>query len=214
MRRTTAILCLLCAACSDPQRAGEPAPVALADSSVTVDDWHAVAVVDGHIHPHAGGEAAIEATTALVSSGLEILKTMEADRDTRDRLAQTVDCFCRTLTVMLRGMFGDPYGGRGRLTLGLRHYPEGENGADRGVFIELPALKPGETERTVSAADMIAAYHDPILEPKATVESGWVTVRQVGEDRAEFHVALIFRVTATGERLHLVTRTEAPLSRR
>ena len=183
--------------------AGAPAPTALAGEEVRVGTWTGIVVQDGPLYANPD----VAEMLRLVEQNQRVAsKALEGSGASTDAL----ESFGSTMRSMLDRLYGAPYGGPGRLVLGL--YRTGDDGrGTEAVFLEFSALKPGETDRTANAPDIFGAYHRPLNTIRARLESGRVRIRRTDGGRAEFHVAVIFRVPNTDERLHLITRVEAPL---
>jgi len=167
------------------------------------ETWDSQAAEGLHIHPREG------------SACPDLPRILEAAaRATGEpRMAEAGATLAALTDGMLSLTHGAPYGGPGRLTLVLRHYPEGDQKADRGLFIVVPALGAGETEREFRDAEIRAALHEPLLSMKASLESGRVLVRREESDRCEFQISLILSPEPGGDLLRIETRVRVAVAR-
>jgi hypothetical protein len=187
-----------------------PAGITLLADRGRLETWEARSLAHGHLHargPDDGGCAALAEMVrvmTVLSSGVEGERA-ESVRNTGEAMAALVEGMCVT-------MFGRGYGGKGRLALALRP-PGGEGEA---LFVVVPALAAGESDRTFRTGEILAEFLAPLGRVEAALESGRVRVRRGEASGTEFELFLVLRPAAAGaayERLQVVARTETPAGR-
>lgn len=192
---------LALSACSASHAYRQPAQVAPAGGSEEI--WDSQAAEDLHLHPGEGS----------MCPDLPRILEATARASGEPRLAESGATLAALTDSMLSLTHGAPYGGPDRLTLVLRHYPEGSEKCDRALFVVVPALRPGEAEREFRDAEIQAALHDPLLAVKASIKSGRVSVRRRDGDRCAFELSLLLAPAAGGELLRFEARVEAAVAR-
>jgi hypothetical protein len=205
--KSLAPLFLALAACSSPHAFRQPATVTLFGERPGLETWDAEAAAGRHLHPKEGSSCDV-LTRTLQTGGDVLARATEQPAVTGAAAAMS-----GLVHIMISQSHGAPYGGPARITLALRHYPEGQKEADRGLFVVTPELAPDEAERTFRDAEISAEFHEPVLSVNASLESGRVRVRRRGADRLEFELFLVLKPAGGGARLQVVTRAEATVAR-
>ncbi len=197
-------LLLLLAACSASHAYRRPAPVAFAGS--TAETWDTQAAEDHHLHPKEGS-ACPDLPRLLQATG-----TAAAQAAGEPRAAGASATMAALADAMLTTTHGAPYGGPGRLTLVLRHYPGGREEANRAIFIVVPALRAGEAEREFRDAEIRADLHEPVLSVKARLETGRVLVRRGAGDLRAIELSLTLKPDG-GDPVRVEARLETTVAR-
>jgi hypothetical protein len=194
-------LVLSLSACSASHAYRQPAEVAI--SGTPADTWDAQAAEGLHVHPREG------------SACPDLPRILEATaRATGEpRMAEAGATLAALTDGMLSLTHGASFGGPGRLSVALRHYSQGDEMADRGLFIVTPALRAGEMEREFREDELRAELQDPILSVMASLKTGRVLVRRKGSNRCEFQISLILSPEAGGDLLRIEARAEAVVAR-
>lgn len=199
MKRILPALALL-AACSGRPPVGEPATVTLFGPAARLEEWHALVAENRHLHPAGNGPCGLE----------ELFRTLEDG--SKPLTGPRLDAFGGLMEETIVAASGPAFGGPGRLALALRR-PGAE--PKEAVMLEVPALKPGETEREFAASECRAQYLTPVQKGVAGLSSGRVRVSRREGRRFDFEVFLVLRPAdspASFERLQIVTRVEASVS--
>lgn len=204
MRRSFVLLVLLTAACA-PRRdlPSDPATVTLLGDRGRLETWRAWAVEGGHLHARRGDGSCLAVADLLrvvvLGAGLGKDERSESLRKSGETLAAMVQGMCTVL-------FGRGYGGKGLHALSLRPSPESEE----ALFVVVPALAPGEAERTFAPPEILAEYLSPSGRVEAALDGGRVALRRLEGTRREFELFLVLRPAGPGayERLQVVARFE------
>jgi hypothetical protein len=107
---------------------------------------------------------------------------------------------------------GPAMGGPGRTLLALRHLATNGSTADQSVLVDLPRLKPGESERLFKAAEFQASFERPPMTVEARLERGWIRATRRDSGRIEYDLFLVLKPLRPGayESMQVVTRVEWP----
>jgi hypothetical protein len=206
MRRFAAVLAALAlAGCASSSRPMESATLTLFGPEPRLDAWK-TSVVDGlHVHPSSESDpcsvAFLNALAGDVTTGLGTARKGEVAELTR-----AMEKLCPTF-------YGPSYGGRDRLALVLRRFPEGGSLADEALVVVLPRLKSGETDRLFRAGEFTATLERPLKTAEAALDRGWVRAFRAPGGRMEFELFLVLKPVRPGasyESLQVITRVDAP----
>jgi len=216
MRRLLPLLLLLtaggstlftagCAARGAPP--GVPATVTLLADRGRLETWDAWALAGGHLHARSN-EGACSATAELLRATTTLLATQPEEK--REPVKQAGEAMAAVFEGMCATLFGRGYGGRGRIALALRPGSAGGAWPEEALFVVVPALAPGETERTFRAPEILAEFLSPLDRVEAALDGGRVLVRRLPDGRHEFELFLVLRPAAPAsyERLQVVARVE------
>lgn len=213
MRRLLPVLLLLAAACA---RGGPPpgatSTVTLLADRGRLETWDAWALAGGHLHARSH-DGACSATAELLRATTTLPATLPEEK--REAVKQGGEAMAAILEKMCATMFGRAYGGKGRLALALRPASTGGALPEEALFVVVPALAPGETERTFRAPEILAEFLSPLDRVEAALDGGRVRVRRLPDGRHEFELFLVLRPAAPAsyERFQVVARLEIPAAR-
>ncbi len=205
MKRALPVVLLLAGCASRRDLPSDPATVTLFGERGRLETWEARALAGGHLHAR-GGDGSCLAVVELFRVMSETVATIPQER--REEVRQTAERFAAVLEGMCVALFGRGYGGKDLHALSLR--PSAES--PEALFVVVPALAPGETERTFRPPHVLAEYLSPLDRVEASIDGGRVHVRRLAGGRHEFEIFLVLRPAAPGaayERLQVVARVEA-----
>jgi hypothetical protein len=204
--RTLAPGLLFLAACSSGHEYRQPATVTALGAEGRLETWDAVAVEGGHVHARKGALC-----PSLLTAALPDPSPAPGDPRTAETRAQVL----QRIEAFVAFTDGKPFGGPGRLALGLRRYPPGTDRPSEAVFLEMPALGPEEQQRTFEPPELRGEHLRPVPETEGALDRGYVRARRTASDRMEFEVFAVFRPVRKGAAgpLQVVTRVEARVER-
>jgi hypothetical protein len=125
----------------------------------------------------------------------------------RDALRSSAEAMSALVEQMCVQTLGRGYGGKGLLALSLR--PSAES--PEALFVVVPALAAGETERTFRPPQILAEYLSPLDRVEASLDGGRVHLRRLEGGGREIEVFLVLRpkeASAPYERLQIVSRLQ------
>jgi hypothetical protein len=207
MKPRLAVLLLALGSAACASRSGvptAPASVTILGERGRLETWEARALAHGHLHAK-GEDGTCPAMAAF-------FRTSAAAAELGGRRGAEVQELAEKFAAALEGMcvalFGRGYGGTDLLAMGLRPSPE----SPEALFVVVPALGSGESERTFRPPQLLAEFLSPLDRVEAALESGRVRVTRLPHGGFDVELFLVLRPAgpAAYERLQVVSRLETP----
>lgn len=186
---------LVLAGCSTPPP--PTATVTLFGPDGRMESWRTCVVEDVHVHPASADgpcPASLMRAAGPMTGAFPGARKERAEELTR-AMGSVMERSCPAL-------LGPAYGGRNRVAVVLR-------GADEALAVDLPRLKPDETDRVFKVGEFSAAFERPLRTTEAALDRGWVRVTRKPSDRLEMELFLVLKPVRPGasyESMQVVTR--------